>query len=241
MRLEGGDAERSVRRAGPLCRPSRRAEGRPDPAGDAGILAGDARRSRAAPPDGALTRLGLAHAARPALRLPVRRPAPAACPGAAARVAPAALAAGRADLRARRRLAGAVRGHRGGASGGRRPRRRRHPCAARLPRRGDAAHRRRGVTPRSRALLAARAAARRPHRRRRRDGARLLPDAGHHRALRHRAGPQPALAHRPGHPLDRRRAGHAAGARPAVPGRRRGRLARPDPDVGRADWSSWCW
>ena len=50
------------------------------------------------------------------------------------------------------------------------------------------------------------------HRRRRRDGPRLLPHAGHHRALRHRAGPEPAVAHRPGDPLDRRGAGHAARA-----------------------------
>ena len=46
--------------------------------------------------------------------------------------------------------------------------------------------------------------------------------------VRARAGPEPPVADRPRHPVDRRRARDADRPRPAVPGRRGGRLARPD-------------
>ena len=70
----------------------------------------------------------------------------------------------------------------------------------------------------------------RPRRRRRADRRAVLPDRGHADAVRDRPGPRAARPHRPGDPVARRPAGQPAGARPAVRGRSRGRLARSHPD-----------
>ena len=81
-----------------------------------------------------------------------------------------------------------------------------------------------GVLPPSpfRARMARRAA----HRRRRVGRRRVLPDPGHDHAVRARARPQAARPARAGDPVDRGAAGDPARARPAVPGRSRGRFAR---------------
>ena len=55
----------------------------------------------------------------------------------------------------------------------------------------------------------------------------LLPDAGHARAVRARARPEPARPYRPGDPVAGRGAGDPDRSRPPVPGGRGGRLPRP--------------
>ena len=108
----------------------------------------------------------------------------------------------------------------------------RRPPAQRLPHptpllpqgeRGTAARRPHDPCPRP---LRPRVAHRAADRRRRLGWRGILPDPGRDHAVRARARPQSACAARSGDPVGRRTARDPARARPAVPGRPRGRLAR---------------
>ena len=108
----------------------------------------------------------------------------------------------------------------------------REPPAASTVHRGSAL--RRVAHDRPRRPLPARHAAGGAGRRRRADRRAVLPDRRHADAVRDRARPRAARAHRAGDPLARRAAREPARARPADRGRPRGRLARPDPDGAHA-------
>ena len=73
----------------------------------------------------------------------------------------------------------------------------------------------------------ARPASRPPRRRGRHDGRGVFSLPRHSGAFRHRAGSQPPLPDRTRHPVDRGAPVDAAGARPALRRRSRGRVARP--------------
>ena len=164
-------------------------------------------------------------ARQPAGGLSVGRATAAAVDRAAGRGAAAALAAGRADLGARRAVARPA-----GRFDAQPPRRRRHDRGRRA--RADRARTRPRTEDRAGmsafiALVRPRHAARRSRRRRRADGRAVLPDRGDHDAVRARPRPRSAGAHRPGDPVARRLAGEPARARPAVRHRPRRRIARP--------------
>ena len=170
--------------------------------------------------------VGLEHAVGSAGGVSVGRAAAAALARPAARGAAAGLAAGRADHGAGCRRTEPVHRPDARASRPRRPDRRRHPCAAR-DRRARVADR--GPRhDRAGRLDPTRHPDRAAGRRRRADRRAVLSHRGGADAVRDRPGSGAADPARAGDPLARRAARQPADPRPAVHGRPRGRLARPD-------------